>query len=183
MVFLPSLLSGRRPFICKLFDYKTSSLFGPRCNLTNVAVSICFLQVDDDKIIVPRNSLVEVNQSGLLMETIIDITPRDPLPTPSVGPLDPDCAQEGLILCDREKIMGQTGVSLDALVGIFTRLGREMESIGVAKSYKLAEKVVSLMEDAQPLLEKVLAFLLDIISFVPFTKHFFLLSTYSMGNI
>ncbi|XP_078179001.1 trigalactosyldiacylglycerol2 [Carex rostrata] len=113
------------------------------------------VEVDDDKIIVPRNSLVEVNQSGLLMETIIDITPRDPLPTPSVGPLDPDCAQQGLILCDREKIMGQTGVSLDALVGIFTRLGREMESIGVAKSYKLAEKVVSLMEDAQPLLEKL----------------------------
>uniref|UniRef100_A0A453JN32 Uncharacterized protein n=1 Tax=Aegilops tauschii subsp. strangulata TaxID=200361 RepID=A0A453JN32_AEGTS len=54
-------------------------------------------QVEDDKIIVPRNSLVEVNQSGLLMETMIDITPKDPLPTPSVGPLDTDCSKEGLI--------------------------------------------------------------------------------------
>ncbi|KAJ1695445.1 hypothetical protein LUZ63_012143 [Rhynchospora breviuscula] len=120
------------------------------------------VEVEDDKIIVPRNSLVEVNQSGLLMETIIDITPRDPLPTPSVGPLDPDCAKESLILCDRDRIKGQTGVSLDALVGIFTRLGREMEEIGVTKSYKLAEKVASIMQDAQPLLEKLEALAEDV---------------------
>ncbi|XP_072960707.1 protein TRIGALACTOSYLDIACYLGLYCEROL 2, chloroplastic isoform X2 [Typha angustifolia] len=119
-------------------------------------------EVEDDKIIVPRNSLVEVNQSGLLMETLIDITPRDPLPTPSVGPLDPDCGKEGLIVCDRDRIKGEQGVSLDALVGIFTRLGRDMEEIGVARSYGLAEKVASIMEDAQPLLSKIEALTEDI---------------------
>ncbi|KAF0933651.1 hypothetical protein E2562_018884 [Oryza meyeriana var. granulata] len=114
-----------------------------------------YVEVEDDKIIVPRNSVVEVNQSGLLMETLIDITPKDPLPTPSVGPLDPDCSKEGLILCDKERMKGQQGVSLDALVGIFTRLGRDMEEIGVNKSYKLAEKVASIMEEAQPLLSRI----------------------------
>jgi hypothetical protein len=89
------------------------------------------------------------------METMIDITPKDPLPTPSVGPLDTDCSKEGLILCDRERMKGQQGVSLDALVGIFTRLGRDMEEIGVHKSFKLAEKVASIMEEAQPLLSRV----------------------------
>ncbi|KAG8067577.1 hypothetical protein GUJ93_ZPchr0005g14784 [Zizania palustris] len=114
-----------------------------------------YAEVEDDKIIVPRNSLIEVNQSGLLMETMIDITPKDPLPTPSVGPLDPDCSREGLILCDRDRMKGQQGVSLDALVGIFTRLGRDMEEIGVDKSFKLAEKVASIMEEAQPLLARI----------------------------
>ncbi|KAL5220821.1 hypothetical protein ABZP36_025534 [Zizania latifolia] len=114
-----------------------------------------YVEVEDDKIIVPRNSVVEVNQSGLLMETMIDITPKDPLPTPSVGPLDPDCSKEGLILCDKERMKGQQGVSLDALVGIFTRLGRDMEEIGVNKSYKLAEKVASIMEEARPLLSRI----------------------------
>lgn len=168
MFFLPSV------FLIKGHSYVNySSITKPQfyldqgAILINVVVSIYFLQVEDDKIIVPRNSLVEVNQSGLLMETIIDITPRDPLPAPSVGPLDTDCAKEGLILCDRERIKGETGVSLDALVGIFTRLGREMEEIGVRKSYKLAEKVVSLMEDAQPLLEKVLHPVVELITFVP----------------
>uniref|UniRef100_A0A804QVX4 Mce/MlaD domain-containing protein n=1 Tax=Zea mays TaxID=4577 RepID=A0A804QVX4_MAIZE len=113
------------------------------------------VEVGDDKIIIPRNSVVEVNQSGLLMETLIDITPKDPLPAPSVGPLDPDCTKEGLILCDKERMKGQQGVSLDALVGIFTRLGRDMEEIGVSKSYKLAEKVASIMEEAQPLLTRI----------------------------
>jgi hypothetical protein len=89
------------------------------------------------------------------METLIDITPKDPLPAPSVGPLDPDCSKEGLILCDKERMKGQQGVSLDALVGIFTRLGRDMEEIGVNKSYQLAEKVASIMEEAKPLLTRV----------------------------
>lgn len=89
------------------------------------------------------------------METLIDITPRDPIPTPSVGPLDQECAKEGLIVCDRERIKGYEGVSLDALVGIFTRLGRDVEEIGIANSYSLAERVSSVIEEAKPLLIKV----------------------------
>ncbi|KAM7279450.1 hypothetical protein ACFE04_006584 [Oxalis oulophora] len=115
------------------------------------------VELEDDKIIIPKNSLVEVNQSGLLMETMIDITPRDPMPTPSVGPLDPNCVKEGLILCDRQKMNGKQGVSLDALVGIYTRIGREMEEIGVVNTYALAERVAAVIEDAKPLLLKIKA--------------------------
>lgn len=86
---------------------------------------------------------------------MIDITPKDPIPTPSVGPLDQDCPKEGLIVCDRQKIKGYQGVSLDALVGIFTRIGREVEEIGVANTFSLAEKVVYAIEEARPLLNKV----------------------------
>lgn len=89
------------------------------------------------------------------METLIDITPRDPIPTPSKGPLDPECVKEGLIVCDRQKIKGYEGVSLDALVGLFTRLGREVEGIGIANSYSLAERVSLVIEEAKPLLTKV----------------------------
>lgn len=113
------------------------------------------MQVEDDKIIIPRNSLVEVNQSGLLMETMIDITPRDPIPVPSAGPLDLECIQEGLILCDKQKMKGHQGVSLDALVGIFTRLGREAEEIGLTNTFLLAQRVALVIEEAKPLLLKV----------------------------
>lgn len=128
------------------------------CDLFNNA-SLHFLslyvQVEDDKIIIPRNSLVEVNQSGLLMETMIDITPRNPIPNPSVGPLDTECVKEGLIVCDRQRMKGYQGVSLDALVGIFTRIGREVEEIGVANTYSLAQRVAVVIEEARPLLTKV----------------------------
>lgn len=89
------------------------------------------------------------------METMIDITPQDPIPTPSAGPLDKECVNEGLILCDRQKLKGYQGVSLDALVGIFTRIGREVEEIGVANTYSLAERVSLVVEEAKPLLTKV----------------------------
>ncbi|XP_020228110.1 protein TRIGALACTOSYLDIACYLGLYCEROL 2, chloroplastic [Cajanus cajan] len=120
------------------------------------------VEIEDDKTIIPRNSLVEVNQSGLLMETIIDITPRDPIPTPSTGPLDQECSKEGLIVCDREKIKGYQGVSLDALVGIFTRLGQDVEKIGIANSYSLAERAASIIEEAKPLLTKIKAMAEDV---------------------
>lgn len=105
-----------------------------------------------------------MNQSGLLMETLIDITPRNPIPMPSAGPLDEGCVEEGLIVCDRQKMRGQRGVSLDELVGIFTRVGREVEGIGVSNTYSLAERVVSVIEEAQPLLRKVIFLLLLFLS-------------------
>ncbi|XP_027330509.1 protein TRIGALACTOSYLDIACYLGLYCEROL 2, chloroplastic-like [Abrus precatorius] len=120
------------------------------------------VEVDDDKTIIPRNSFIEVNQSGLLMETKIDITPHDPIPMPSVGPLDQDCTKEGLIVCDREKIKGYQGISLDTLVAIFTRLGRDMEEIGVINSFSLAERVFSIIEEAKPLLIQIKAMAEDI---------------------
>lgn len=133
------------------------------------------MQVEDDKTIIPRNSLIEVNQSGLLMETIIDISPRDPIPTPSVGPLDQDCAKEGLIVCDREKIKGQQGVSLDTLIGIFTRIGRDVEEIGVKNSYSLAERVFSVVEEAKPLLTQVRCnFLILLLMCLPVESDIFL---------
>ncbi|KAK8275473.1 hypothetical protein V6Z11_D10G140500 [Gossypium hirsutum] len=120
------------------------------------------VEVEDDKFIIPRNSLIEVNQSGLLMETLIDITPRDPIPSPSVGPLDAECVKEGLIVCDRQKIKGEQGVSLDALVGIVTRLARQMEEIGIANTYSLAERVAAVIQDAKPLLTKIEAMAEDV---------------------
>ncbi|KAM7505704.1 hypothetical protein LguiB_004608 [Lonicera macranthoides] len=128
-------------------------------SLSNIEAVV---EVDDEKTIIPKNSLIEVNQSGLLMETMIDIMPRDPIPTPSVGPLDPDCVKEGVIVCDREKIKGYQGISLDALVGIFTRLGREVEEIGIANTYALAERTSSVIEEARPLLTKVQAMAEDV---------------------
>ncbi|KAH0992235.1 hypothetical protein GBA52_003718 [Prunus armeniaca] len=120
------------------------------------------VEVEDDKTVIPRNSLIEVNQSGLLMETRIDVTPRYPIPNISVGPLHPECDKEGLIVCDRQKMKGYQGVSLDALVGIFTRLGREVEEIGIANTYSLVERVASVIEEAKPLLIKIQAMAEDV---------------------
>jgi hypothetical protein len=48
------------------------------------AVLVCIgvvLQVNDIATVIPRNSVIEANQSGLIAEPLIDITPQLPLPT------------------------------------------------------------------------------------------------------
>ncbi len=40
--------------------------------------------VRDASTVIPRNSLIEANQSGLIAEPLIDITPQLPIPTYTV---------------------------------------------------------------------------------------------------
>ncbi|KAL1156326.1 hypothetical protein V6Z11_A08G084700 [Gossypium hirsutum] len=70
--------------------------------------------------------------------------------------------RKGLIVCDRQKIKGEQGVNLDALVGIVTRLARQMEEIGIANTYSLAERVAAVIQDAKPLLTKIEAMAEDV---------------------
>jgi hypothetical protein len=68
---------------------------------------------------------------------------------------DTECFKEGLILCDKERMKGPQGVSLDVLVGILPFLEKEMEEIVLHKTFKLAEKVASIMEEPEPFLSRV----------------------------
>lgn len=113
------------------------------------------VELSDAGIVVPRNALVEVNQSGLISETLIDVTPRRPIPKPTVGPLDPNCRSEGLIVCDRERMKGEQGVSLDELVGICTKIARQIDALGVERMASMAERLIDAVQDARPLLLKV----------------------------
>ncbi|CAM6011871.1 unnamed protein product [Sphagnum balticum] len=128
------------------------SVVGVRPSLERIDVVVELL---DSGIVIPRNALVEVNQSGLISETLIDVTPRLPLPKPTLGPLDPGCSEEGLIVCDRERIKGEQGVSLDELVGICTKIARQVDGIGVANMAGMAERLGNAVEEAKPLLAKV----------------------------
>ena len=146
------------PFACgiqvgtqvRVRGVKVGNVLSVRPNLERVEVLV---EMDDDGIVIPRNSLVEANQSGLIAETIIDITPEIPIPKAQWGPLDSGCEGEGLVVCDRGKIVGVPGVSMDELVGICTKLAREMDSRdGIAKMFATAETAQDLMKNLEPLL-------------------------------
>jgi hypothetical protein len=128
------------------------------------------VELADSGIVVPRNALVEVNQSGLISETLIDVTPRRPLPKPTVGPLDPSCPSEALIVCDRERIKGEQGVSLDELVGVCTKLARQIDSLGVERFAAMAERLGDAVQESRPLLLKV-KFLQNQKPSIPWKKH------------
>lgn len=84
----------------------------PRSNQIEVRVEIT--QAD---LRIPSDILIEANQSGLIGETTIDITPRRSL-TEAEQALDPsqgDCDSTA-ILCNGDTLVGEIGVSYESLL-------------------------------------------------------------------
>ncbi len=75
------------------------------------------MEISPADIIIPRNAVIEANQSGLISEISIDITPIGQLSPELVAanPLDENC-DRNLIVCDGSRLQGKIGVSLDALI-------------------------------------------------------------------
>lgn len=80
------------------------------------------VEISPANLIIPRDVQVAANQSGLISEVGIDITPRTTLPTNAVTaqPLDPNCDRT-LIICNGSRLQGEIGISLDQLITATTR--------------------------------------------------------------
>ncbi|MBD2412098.1 mammalian cell entry protein [Nostoc calcicola FACHB-389] len=90
----------------------------PGANSIDVEVEI--VQTD---LIIPRNVVIEANQTGLISESIIDITPKTTLPTgvAIAKPLEKNC-NSSLIICNGSRLKGQVGISVDELIRSSTEL-------------------------------------------------------------
>ncbi|MBW4573856.1 MAG: MCE family protein [Aphanothece sp. CMT-3BRIN-NPC111] len=79
-----------------------------------VAVTI---ELAPDDLVIPRDVLVEANQSGLIGETYLEITPRGSLPVgvKVATPNDPKCNPQ-LIVCNKTRLQGQIGASSEELI-------------------------------------------------------------------
>ena len=73
-------------------------------------------------LLIPRDVLVEANQSGIISEVSVDITPREQLAEGAVAakPLDPNC-DRNLIVCNGSRLRGQIGISTDEFIRSSTR--------------------------------------------------------------
>lgn len=112
------------------------------------------VEVNDESTVIPRNSIVEANQSGLIAEPLVDITPILPIPVYSASPLSAACEVEQQVVCHDGVIQGQQGVALDDLVYICTKLARQMDQEGVSKIFAAAEAATAAIEEAKPLLHQ-----------------------------
>ena len=108
----------------------------------------------DATTVIPRNSKIEANQSGLIAEPLIDITPQTPVPEYVANPLDEDCEREGKVVCHQGRIRGERGVALDDLVYICTKLANQMDAQGIDSMFAAMNSAQSAIEEAQPLLKR-----------------------------
>lgn len=75
------------------------------------------LEISPATTIIPKDVLIEINQSGLVGEASIDITPRDtqPLGNLATDPLADNCANSPII-CNGDRVPGTIGVSFTELL-------------------------------------------------------------------
>jgi hypothetical protein len=110
------------------------------------------VEINDPSTVIPRNSLIQANQSGLIAEPLVDITPQLPIPEYTASPLDAECESEGKVVCNHGHIKGEPGVSMDDLVFICTKIARQMDADGLSKLFDAAETATAAIEEARPLL-------------------------------
>ncbi len=116
---------------------KVGTISQIRQRLNAIDVEIEIAQTD---LIIPRNVIVEANQSGLISESIIDITPKATLPAGVViaKPLDKSC-DASLIVCNGSRLKGQVGISVDELIRSSTALSTAYSD---PKFYRNVNKVL-----------------------------------------
>jgi phospholipid/cholesterol/gamma-HCH transport system substrate-binding protein len=82
------------------------------------------MQMDDPNSIVPKDVTVEISQTGLIGEPVVEIIPhkKTAINASSIAkPLDSKC-DRNLILCHNSKIDGQIGTSFNELIRRSTKL-------------------------------------------------------------
>ncbi|WP_414549570.1 MlaD family protein [Anabaena sp. CCY 0017] len=74
-------------------------------------------------LMISSDVVIEANQSGLISESIIDITPKKSIPIGEAiaKPLDNNC-DDSLIICHGSRLSGQIGISIDELIRSSTNL-------------------------------------------------------------
>mgnify|MGYP005848793755 CR=1 FL=1 len=80
------------------------------------------MEVRPATLVIPRDSLIQVIQTGLIGETYVDITPARPVPETAlaVTPLSDRC-DSSLVICSGDRLQGEAGVSFSELISSFTR--------------------------------------------------------------
>jgi phospholipid/cholesterol/gamma-HCH transport system substrate-binding protein len=82
------------------------------------------MQMDDPTLIIPKDVAVEISQTGLIGEPVVEISPRNDVridPKSIATALDSKC-DRNLILCNNAKVDGQIGASFNELLRRATKL-------------------------------------------------------------
>jgi phospholipid/cholesterol/gamma-HCH transport system substrate-binding protein len=100
------------------------------------------VSIPDSKLIIPKQSTAETNQSGFLGNTNIDIfPPKDKLAIdPKLSPIAKDCNAE-LIICQGGVVDGVRGVSFVALLKDMSTVARKINEEGLIDN--LSESLIA----------------------------------------
>ncbi len=103
------------------------------------------LDINKPELIIPRDVKIEANQSGLISESIVEITPERTITKANIdaGPLEKGC-DPTLIICDGSRLKGEIGISVDELIRYSSRLSEVYSRPDVYENVNQALKNTSL---------------------------------------
>jgi phospholipid/cholesterol/gamma-HCH transport system substrate-binding protein len=81
------------------------------------------LQISPVELLIPKDAVVKANQSGLISQTAIDIIPLRPLSSQAqtLSPISQECDSTEIV-CDRDRLQGEAGATIDDLLISTVRL-------------------------------------------------------------
>lgn len=116
------------------------------------------LEIASTRLLIPRDSMVQVARYGLIGEGSIEISPPGPLPqgAASLSPFPPHCNPK-LIICDGDELSGGSGSQLvESLTNLGQSLGKlDINNInGAITSVRIAASRIVKLSDEFSLLTK-----------------------------
>jgi phospholipid/cholesterol/gamma-HCH transport system substrate-binding protein len=110
----------------RLRGYRIGSVTDISTELNSILVLI---KIDSSLIIIPRNSLIEITQTGLLNDSVIDILPLEHIVDTDLKKLDPfaDNCINSNVVCHLSYLEGDRGLNYDDLVRATTRIAQRFD--------------------------------------------------------
>lgn len=136
----------------------------PRTNFVDVTT-----EITQQDLLIPRNARIETNQSGLIGETTIDITPLEELGDEALA-LSPfgDQCDDAIIICDGERVQGDVGVSYESLLRSADQLANALADPELVADLKQSlNNATSLTEEAVVLIKDLRRLTLNLEEQVP----------------
>jgi phospholipid/cholesterol/gamma-HCH transport system substrate-binding protein len=90
---------------------------------------IVLAKINSSLNLIPRNVLIETNQTGLLNEAVIDIFPLENIEIfdkQFINPLSPECSNSKIV-CNLSHVKGNRGLNYDDLVRATTRISQRFD--------------------------------------------------------
>lgn len=89
----------------------------PGANLVGVEI-----EIKPATLVIPKEVVIQVVQTGLIGEAYVDITPKQDLSETALQmkPLSRQCNSD-LVICNGDRLLGESGVSFTELIGSITR--------------------------------------------------------------
>ena len=131
----------------------------PKTNAVDIVI-----EITQPEFVIPRESIVETNQSGLIGETVITIVPLTQVPESAVSlsPFGEGC-EEAIIACDGDFLPGREGISYDTLIRSADEIANALSDPELIEDLKeIADNTSQITENFIGLSEELTALTQDV---------------------